>query len=140
MMRNIRGGIICAIILLSGCGQGSGTRHKLTTDSDAVFNAFIAATRDYYATRDDGVLNEPTMNDNRATFLYRYKQVKAGNHTEQVSLNLFTPRPTDTSLVQAQGKTWIVGAWYQKDGADPEIPAVQQEIDRRTLENLNVTR
>jgi len=130
---------VCFALLFSGCGgQGSGTRHKLTTDSDAVFNAFIAAAREYYATRDDGVLSEPQMKDNRATLLYRYKLVKGGNHTEQVSLSTHRPKPQDPDPVRMAGPTWIIGAWHLKDGSDPEIRAVAQEIERRTLEKLTL--
>lgn len=120
---------LVSTLFLAGCGRGSGPRYSLT-DHEKTANAFIEATREYYATRTGGKLSEPGISGDRVHFVYRYELIKNGQHAEQADVYLSKERTvrSNTGEQHTEPASFTVGAWFQQEGTDPEIPEARDAI------------
>lgn len=124
---------LCAILLIvaGGCGVSSPRYALDETEHDRIANAFMIAVRGYYAKRTEGTLSEPGIGDERVRFVYRYGMIINGQQAEEVHLD-FHKRHSVMHGEMGEGNvepaSFGVGAWYRREGPDPEIPAVRDAI------------
>lgn len=124
---------LVAALFLFGCGArtvASAGYSFPMPDQDAAQNAFLEAVREYYATRTDGKLSDPGISGAHVKLIYRYTKITNGQHTEEIRFDGQAERSvrTNSGPNQTQPATYSVGVWHQREGADPEIPAVRNEI------------
>lgn len=125
------------LLLLQGCG-GTGARYPMA-DADKTMNEFIEATREYYATRTDGKLAEPTIGGNKIRFIFTYNSIKNGRHGEEVVLDVFKEHADKSDRTRTVPAEWRVGAFYPIEGPDPEVIEVRDAITSGLLKRLDAT-
>jgi hypothetical protein len=90
-----RGGIFLgAAVAAAGCGT-SGPSIEVD-DRVAAKNAFIEVVREVYRERQDGVLQEPTVDPNRVRMVFQYRKEVDGADAEWIDLRLTGGRETRT--------------------------------------------
>ncbi len=117
--------------MVGGCG-GSSPRYLLNeSEHDRIANAFITAVREYYSKRTEGKLSDQGIGDERVRSVYRYAMLINGQQAEDVHLD-FHKRHVATHGDLGEGavvpESFEVGAWYRREGPDPEIPVVREAI------------
>jgi hypothetical protein len=123
--------ILLAILALSACGGASSARYQLREDErDKVSNAFMESVREYYSKRTEGRLLDPGISGDHIKFVYRYEKIINGDHSEEIRLELRKSAIARNNAGESKAlpPAFAVGAWFQRDGADPEIPAVRDAI------------
>lgn len=112
-----------------GCSSSIAREKYLVTDHDKIANAFIESTREYYAGRKDGTLQEPTMAGDLVHFIYRYALINKGQFAEQVDLEMHEARLGRPGVPKENVPAYFeVKTYFQQDGPDPEAPAVRDAI------------
>ncbi len=132
-MRMIAALGLVSLFLLAGCGartEADASNRFPMPDQDAAQNAFMESVREYYATRTDGKLSDPGISGPNVRYIYRYEKIVAGNHTEEIRFSGVKAQTVkrNSGLPVTEPATYQVGVWYQREGADPEIPAVRDAI------------
>lgn len=118
-------------LTLSSCGSTSSARYQLREDDrDKVSNAFMESVRDYYSKRTEGKLLDPGISGDHIRYVYRYEKIIKGQHSEEVRLELRRSASVRNNAGEPRmmPPAFEVGAWFQRDGADPEIPDVRDAI------------
>jgi hypothetical protein len=90
-----RGILLAAALVAAGCGTSS--RAIEVDDRVAAKNVFIEVVRECYRERQDGVLQEPTVDPNRVRLVFQYGKEVDGAEAEWIELKLAQEREASSS-------------------------------------------